>query len=188
MNLPNALTLFRVALVPLFILFFYPLVVDNHTYWAAGWTFAIAAITDFFDGYIARKYGLITRLGKLLDPIADKVLITAALVMLVEIERAPAWIVIVILGREFAVTGLRSLAASEGVVLSAESLGKWKIGAQITAILMLLAHRIWFLPFIPFGPMGTFFLWLSMVLAVISGLQYGLNYWRGGENASARTA
>ena len=80
MNLPNALTLFRVVLVPLFILFFYPLVVDNHTYWAAGWTFTIAAITDFFDGYIARRYGMVTRLGKLLDPIADKVLITAALV------------------------------------------------------------------------------------------------------------
>jgi len=73
-------------------------------------------------------------------------------------------------------------------VLSAESLGKWKIGAQITAILMLLAHRIWFLPFIPFRPMGTFFLWLSMILAVVSGLQYGLNYWRGGEGSNTGTA
>jgi CDP-diacylglycerol--glycerol-3-phosphate 3-phosphatidyltransferase len=180
MNLPNALTLFRVVLVPVFILFFYPLAVDNRTYWGAGWVFAIAAITDFFDGYLARRYGQVTRLGKLLDPIADKVLVTAALVMLVEVDRVPAWIAIVILGREFAVTGLRALAASEGVVLAAESLGKWKVGAQITAILMLLVDHIWFVPFLPFRAMGTFFLWLSMALAVISGLQYGFGYWRGG--------
>ncbi|HBB41195.1 MAG: CDP-diacylglycerol--glycerol-3-phosphate 3-phosphatidyltransferase [Nitrospirae bacterium CG18_big_fil_WC_8_21_14_2_50_70_55] len=183
-HLPNSLTLLRVLLVPLFVLFHYPIVVDDHTYWAAGWTFTFAAITDFFDGYLARRYHLVTRLGKLLDPIADKVLITAALVMLVEIERAEAWIVVVILGREFAVTGLRALAASEGVVLAAESLGKWKVGAQITAILMLLAHRIWFLPFLPFRPMGTFFLWVAMVLAVVSAVQYGLNYWRSGPPAA----
>jgi CDP-diacylglycerol--glycerol-3-phosphate 3-phosphatidyltransferase len=122
----------------------------------------------------------VTRLGKLLDPIADKVLVTAALVMLVEVDRVPAWIAIVILGREFAVTGLRALAASEGVVLAAESLGKWKVGAQITAILMLLVDHIWFVSFLPFRAMGTFFLWLSMALAVISGLQYGFGYWRGG--------
>jgi CDP-diacylglycerol--glycerol-3-phosphate 3-phosphatidyltransferase len=180
MNLPNGLTLFRVALVPVFIVFFYPLGVDDRTYWGAGWVFAIAAITDFFDGFIARRYGLVTRLGKLLDPIADKVLVTAALVMLVEVDRVAGWIAVVILGREFAVTGLRALAASEGVVLAAESLGKWKIGAQITAILMLLADHIWFVPFIPFRPVGTGFLWLSMALAVISGLQYGIGYWRGG--------
>jgi len=182
-HLPNSLTLLRVLLVPLFVLFHYPIIVDNHTYWAAGWTFTFAAITDFFDGYLARRYHLVSRLGKLLDPIADKVLITAALVMLVEIERASAWIVIIILGREFAVTGLRSLAASEGVVLAAESLGKWKVGAQIAAILMLLADHIWFLPFIPFRPMGTFFLWVAMVLAVVSGVQYVLNYWRSGPAA-----
>ncbi|RMF87130.1 MAG: CDP-diacylglycerol--glycerol-3-phosphate 3-phosphatidyltransferase [Nitrospirae bacterium] len=184
-QLPNALTLLRVCLVPLFVLFHYPIVVDDRTYWAAGWTFALAAITDFFDGYLARRYGLVTRLGKLLDPIADKVLITAALVMLVEIERASAWVVIVILGREFAVTGLRALAASEGVVLAAESLGKWKVGAQITAILMLLVDHFWFLPGLRLRPLGTFFLWVAMVLAVVSGLQYGWNYWRSSGEAAA---
>jgi CDP-diacylglycerol--glycerol-3-phosphate 3-phosphatidyltransferase len=141
-NLPNALTLARIFIVPL-------LVVVLLTPYAEDWSgvtryafaivlFLAAAITDFFDGHLARKRNQISKLGILLDPIADKLLVSAALIVLVEKHLAPAWAVVIILGREFAVTGLRSIAASDGLIISAQMSGKIKMWAQCVAIVALM--------------------------------------------------
>jgi CDP-diacylglycerol--glycerol-3-phosphate 3-phosphatidyltransferase len=132
MNLPNRLTLVRIFLIPV-ILAVISLKVGYGDYIAAG-VFILAASTDGLDGYIARKRRLITTLGKLMDPLADKLLVSAALIALVELHRLPAWVAVVIIGREFAVTGLRALAASEGVIIAAGRLGKIKTVTQIVAI------------------------------------------------------
>ena len=146
MNLPNTLTLLRIFLVPL-------LVVVLLTPFSENWLgvprhllgvvmFLGAAVTDFFDGHIARSRGQVTRLGQLLDPIADKLLISAALISLVENQLAPAWAVVIIIGREFAVTGLRSVAAVEGVVISASKMGKFKMLAQVVTVALLIASSV----------------------------------------------
>lgn len=176
MNIPNLLSISRILAVPVFIILMLR-TTPERALWA-GIVFSIASITDWFDGYLARKWGQVTKLGKLLDPVADKILIASALILLVEIDasKVPAWMAIVIIGREIAVTGLRAMAASDGVVIPAESLGKLKVGAQITAILSFLFQY-------PIGSswplmLGTGALWLAMVLALYSGVQYFVYYWR----------
>ena len=144
-NLPNTLTLLRIFIVPL-------LVVVLLTPFSESWfgvprhilgvfMFLAAALTDYLDGHIARRRGQVTRLGQLLDPIADKLLISAALISLVENQLAPAWAVVIIIGREFAVTGLRSIAAVEGVVISASKMGKFKMLAQVVTITLLIGSE-----------------------------------------------
>ena len=146
MNLPNSLTLLRIFIVPL-------LVVVLLTPFSESWfglprhvlgvvMFLGAALTDFLDGHFARRRDQVTRLGQLLDPIADKLLISAALISLVENQLAPAWAVVIILGREFAVTGLRSIAATEGVVISASRMGKFKMVAQVATVSLLIASSV----------------------------------------------
>jgi CDP-diacylglycerol--glycerol-3-phosphate 3-phosphatidyltransferase len=176
MNVPNLLSISRILAVPVFIvLMLEP--TSSRALWA-GIVFALASVTDWIDGYLARKWGQITKVGKLLDPLADKILIASALIMLVNIDAdiVPAWMVIVIIGREIAVTGLRAKAATEGIIIAAEQLGKYKVGAQITAVLsFVLNYRIgqeWVVV------LGTAALWVSVVLAVISGVQYFTAYWR----------
>ena len=145
-NLPNALTLLRIFIVPL-------LVVVLLTPFSENWfgvprhvlgvlMFLGAALTDYLDGHIARSRGQVTRLGQLLDPIADKLLISAALISLVENQLAPAWAVVIIIGREFAVTGLRSIAAVDGVVISASKMGKFKMLAQVVTVALLIASSV----------------------------------------------
>ena len=141
MNLPNALTLSRIFIVPLLVVVLLTplsnsLGVPPHILGVA--IFAAAALTDFFDGRIARSRKQVSKLGKLLDPIADKLLISAALIALVENHLAPAWAVVIIVGREFAVTGLRSVAASEGVIISASGMGKFKMVAQVFTVGLLI--------------------------------------------------
>lgn len=142
MNLPNTLTLSRIFIVPLLVVVLLTpfsenwLGVPRHILGAA--IFLAAAFTDYLDGHIARRRDQVSRLGKLLDPIADKLLISAALISLVENRLAPAWAVVIIVGREFAVTGLRSIAASEGVVISASRMGKFKMLAQVVAVALLI--------------------------------------------------
>src|ERR1700759_4221310 len=136
LNLPNSLTLLRIFLVPF-------LVVVLLTKWSgreyAGLTiFLFAAVTDFLDGWIARRYNQMTRLGALLDPIADKLLMSAAFISLVELGLAPAWMIVIIISREFAVSGLRSIAAQQGVTIAASSLGKGKTVSQVIAISLLI--------------------------------------------------
>jgi CDP-diacylglycerol--glycerol-3-phosphate 3-phosphatidyltransferase len=141
-NLPNALTLSRIFIVPLLVVVLLTPVSENWLgvprYLLGVAIFVAAALTDYFDGRIARKRQQVSKLGKLLDPLADKLLISAALISLVENHLAPAWAVVIIVGREFAVTGLRSIAATEGVVISASRMGKFKMVAQVVTVGLLI--------------------------------------------------
>jgi len=140
-NLPNALTLSRIFIVPLLVVVLLTPLSENlgvPRYILGVAIFAAAALTDYFDGKIARRRSQVSKLGKLLDPIADKLLISAALIALVENHLAPAWAVVIIVGREFAVTGLRSIAATEGVVISASRMGKFKMVAQVVTVGLLI--------------------------------------------------
>jgi CDP-diacylglycerol--glycerol-3-phosphate 3-phosphatidyltransferase len=140
-NLPNALTLSRIFIVPLLVVVLLTPLSENlgvPRYLLGVLIFVAAALTDYFDGKIARRRQQVSRLGKLLDPIADKLLISAALISLVENHLAPAWAVVIIVGREFAVTGLRSIAATEGVVISASPMGKFKMVAQVVTVGLLI--------------------------------------------------
>lgn len=180
MNLANKITLARIFLVPVVMLFLLVrfdlgyLVVGNVTLTIseliATFVFILAAVTDGLDGYIARKNRIVTNLGKFLDPLADKLLITAALISLVEMQRLEAWVAIVIISREFAVTGLRLVAAAEGRVIAASALGKVKTIVQIVAIVSLMLNNVPFSSFaIPFSYIAT---WLAVLITIVSGLDY----------------
>jgi CDP-diacylglycerol--glycerol-3-phosphate 3-phosphatidyltransferase len=170
-NLPNLITAFRILLVPvLVVLLQHP---GRGASVLAAFTFHLACWSDFLDGYLARRHGITTTLGKLLDPLADKLIVMTALVMLTAMPREPripAWIVVLIVGRELAVTGLRAVALSEGIVLAAEELGKYKTIFQMLALHGLLLHYD-FLG-IDFFAGGMYFLWPSVVLSVWSGVDY----------------
>lgn len=178
-NVPNTLSLVRVFLAPLVLLFLSlriaaPVAIFPFPDWIeppswgdllAGAVFIIAAITDSLDGYIARKHRLVTTLGKFIDPLADKVLVIAAMIALVDLHRIPAWIVLVIITREFVVTGLRLVAAAEGVVIAASKGGKLKTFFQIIALTMLILKI----------PGGMILMWVAMILTVWSGMEYLIN-------------
>ena len=175
-NVPNILSLSRILSVPVFImLMLEPTPVRALT---AGVVFSLASATDWLDGYLARKWGQVTKAGKLLDPIADKILIMSALVILVKIrpDIVYSWIAIVIIGREFAVTGLRAIASSENIIIPAETVGKYKVGAQITAVLSLLLD--YYLAEQWLRVLGTVALWIAMILAVYSAVKYFKTYWK----------
>jgi CDP-diacylglycerol--glycerol-3-phosphate 3-phosphatidyltransferase len=170
-NLPNLLTVLRIILIPVLVVFLRS--PDPRSSLLAGTTFFLACWSDFLDGYLARRYGLSTTLGKLLDPLADKLIVMAALVMLAALPReprVPAWMVVLIVGRELAVTGLRAIAVGEGRVLAADELGKYKMIFQMFALQGLLLHY----PFlgVDFHSGGMYFLWISLVLSVWSGVAY----------------
>jgi len=172
-NLPNSLTLFRIACIPvLVLLLFFP---HKATSFLAAVVFGLASISDLLDGFLARRQQLVTTFGKFLDPLADKLVVSAALIMLIPLGRAPAWMVVVIVGRELAITGLRSMALSEGKVISADELGKKKMVFQIVAILGLLLHYEYF--GINLHAIGMFFLWLAVVLTLWSGINYFRRFW-----------
>lgn len=174
MNLPNLLTLGRIFLVPLLVVvlltrFEGRLILGVRKELVGAAIFGIAALTDWLDGYLARRHKQVTTLGQLLDPLADKLLITAAFVSLVQMGLAPAWMVAVILGREFAVTVLRSIAHSRGVVISASPLGKFKMISQVVAILLLILGDYHLQEF---AILGTAALWVAVLAAVVSGVDY----------------
>ena len=165
-NLPNALTLLRIFLVPFLLVVLLTKFEGRETVGLLIFLFATA--TDFFDGWLARRRGEITTLGTLLDPIADKLLISAAFVSLVELQLAPAWMVVVILGREFAVSGLRSIASAQGLVIAATGWGKAKMFSQILAaslLILAIRHEVFLLP-------GKMALWLTVGIALLSGIHY----------------
>jgi CDP-diacylglycerol---glycerol-3-phosphate 3-phosphatidyltransferase len=165
---PNTLTLFRVAAVPLIvILLMFP---SRICTFIAALIFTAAAITDFLDGFFARKRGLVSNFGKVMDPVADKVLVSTCFIMLTSLGWIPAWIVCIIIGREIAVTGLRSIIADEGRDVSASGLGKYKTGFQIAAIIPLLIHFQYLT--IDFHAIGMIFLWAALILTVWSGADY----------------
>ncbi|MGD9042613.1 MAG: CDP-diacylglycerol--glycerol-3-phosphate 3-phosphatidyltransferase [Desulfobacterales bacterium] len=167
-NGPNKLTLFRIATVPIIVvLLLFPTEVCT---FIAALLFSAAAITDYLDGFIARKRGLVSTLGKVMDPIADKLLVSSAFIMLTSLGWIPAWIVCVIIGRELAVTGLRNIIAEKGEDISASNLGKYKTGFQIAAIIPLMIHYpTWGLNV---QAIGTPFLWGALVFTIWSGADY----------------
>jgi CDP-diacylglycerol--glycerol-3-phosphate 3-phosphatidyltransferase len=169
---PNSLTLFRVVAVPLLILL---MLFDNRICGIiAALIFSAAAITDYFDGYVARRYGLVSNLGKVLDPLADKLLISSAFIMLISLGRVPAWAVCIILGRELAVTGLRNVIAAHGQDVSASMLGKYKTGFQIAAVIPLLIHFKYF--GLDFQAIGTVLFWIAVAITVWSGADYFIRF------------
>ncbi len=173
MNIPNLLTSIRIMLIPIFV-FLYTTPSRQRSLVAAS-IFIIAAITDLLDGYVARRMGQITRLGKLLDPIADKLLVSSALILLVGFQRVHTWIALLIIGREIAVTGLRAVAASEGIIISSDKGGKAKMAMQIFAITLLIIDAD--LGSVNLHLWGELLLILSMVLSFISGGQYFVRFW-----------
>lgn len=175
LNIPNLLSISRILAVPVFIILM--LEPNPARVLAAGIVFSLASATDWLDGYLARKWGQVTKAGKLLDPIADKILIMAAIVILVELRSdvVHSWIAIVIIGREFAVTGLRAIASSDGIVIPAETAGKYKVGAQITAVVSLLLD--YYLGNDWLRDIGAAALWFAMILAVYSAFMYFKTYW-----------
>ena len=174
MNLPNSLTLVRMFLVPLLVVvllteFEGRLILGVPKEIVGAVIFAVASLTDWLDGYIARRRRQITWLGQMMDPIADKLLTSAAFISLVQLGAAPAWMVALIIGREIAITGLRSLAHTKGVTIPASRLGKIKMASQVTAILLLILG--WGpLPWL--APAGQAALWLVMAAAVVSAVDY----------------
>jgi CDP-diacylglycerol--glycerol-3-phosphate 3-phosphatidyltransferase len=170
-HLPNILTVLRILLIPLLVV----LLLDPgpEASLLATLTFFVASLSDFFDGYLARRWGISTPFGQLLDPLADKLIVAAALIMLAGMNRqpvVPAWMAAVIIGRELAVTGLRAVALGSGLVLAAEELGKYKMIFQILALHGLLLHYR-FLG-VDWYVMGMYFLWISLVIALWSGIDY----------------
>lgn len=170
LNLPTVLTLSRILLIPIFIFTVY-----QHPVLGAI-IFSIASLTDYLDGYFARHSGEITKLGVILDPIADKFLVVSALIVLVDMGRLPAWIAIIIIVREFFVTGLRAVAFSRNLVIPAEMGGKIKTATQMVAILCLILMGSIF--DIDLYDIGIILIWIALVLAIISGVQYTISFWR----------
>jgi len=172
--LPNILSLLRIAIAPLLILIL--ISPTKGLSILAGLIFIMASLTDWLDGYLARRSGITTTLGKFLDPLADKLLIVTSLIMLIPLGRAPAWIVALIVGREIAVTGLRSIASTEGVVIAASGLGKYKTTLQIAAVTSLLIHYPLF--GVDFHAVGMVFLWIALFLTLWSGIDYFTRFLR----------
>lgn len=184
-NLPNFLTFFRILLIPVLVVILAS--PGRVASLLAAATFFLGCLSDFFDGYLARRWGISTTLGKLLDPLADKLIVAAALIMLAGMERTPnvpAWMIVVIIGREIAVTGLRAVALGQGVVLGAEELGKYKMVFQMFALHGLLLHYK-FLG-IDFHLAGMYFLWISLVIGLWSGIDYHVRVIRQLVRRSAR--
>jgi len=178
LNLPNILTMTRIAAIPLLaVLLMSPS--RPAGFWAAA-VFSLASVTDWLDGYLARRMGIVTIFGKFLDPIADKLIVMAALIMILPFGRVPAWMVLVILGREIIITGLRGIASSEGIVIQASNLGKFKTIFQLVAIIGLLLHYDYNWLFgieqqlvqVNMHNVGMFFLWIATLLTVWSGVDY----------------
>ncbi len=164
MNLANQITIIRILLIPIFMYFMYSNS-DNSSYIALA-IFIIASLTDFLDGYIARKYNMVTNLGKFLDPLADKILVISAMIMFVEKGLLPAWVVVVIVFREFTITGFRTIAASEKIVIEASMWGKWKTTFQMLMIIGL------FFDLKDFNYIKTILIGMTILFTLLSGLDY----------------
>jgi CDP-diacylglycerol--glycerol-3-phosphate 3-phosphatidyltransferase len=181
MNLPNSLTILRIFFVPLLVAALvqetFTLSIGGHVVtqeWLALAIFLMAAATDLLDGYLARRWSQVTTIGTLLDPIADKLLVSAALISLVQVRALPGWMAILIIGREFAVSGLRSIAAAEGYTIRASDLGKTKMLSQVVAIsclLLSIRHPALHFP-------GMLFMWGVVFFAVLSAVSYFRKFWR----------
>lgn len=165
MNLPNKLTMFRVILIPFFVLFMLvPITAIDK--WIALGIFIIASLTDWLDGYLARKYHLVTNFGKFMDPLADKLLVCSALICLIELDRIPSWMVIIIIAREFVISGFRQVAADNGVVIAASYWGKFKTTFQMIAVCLMIANID------ALSLVTTIVTWIAVILTVVSLVDY----------------
>lgn len=182
MNLSISLTLLRIFFVPLLVVLLLTKGV-NMDLWAVA-VFLLAAVTDLLDGYFARKRGQITRLGILLDPIADKLLTCSAFISLVELHRIPAWMVVIVVGREFAVSGLRAIASAQGFVMQASELGKTKMVFQVVAITVIVLEP----RFPAVHGLALVLLWLVVISALASAAQYFRRFWRNLDDTLKRPA
>jgi CDP-diacylglycerol---glycerol-3-phosphate 3-phosphatidyltransferase len=173
-NLPNAITVLRIGILP--VLFLVLLEPGEALSLVIAILFILAALTDLLDGYVARRYNIVTRMGKLLDPIADKIIMSAAMVLLIPIGRIPAWVVALMVMRDFAVDGLRSMAAAEGHVIEASDLGKYKTFCQIIAVSALIIHY----PIYGIDPstIGRAFIYVALVLSMWSGFDYLMKFYK----------
>jgi CDP-diacylglycerol--glycerol-3-phosphate 3-phosphatidyltransferase len=181
MNVPNSLTVTRIFLVPFLVVVLLTRM-ENSELWGVGILLG-AALTDWLDGFVARRRGQVTGLGVVLDPIADKFLIAAAFITLVELDLAPAWMVVIIIGREVLVIGLRAVAAAEGFSVPVSELGKIKMVLQVcAAALLILSSRFEILK-----AMGTVALWLVVFFAMVSAARYMFQFWRGLTNSERHT-
>jgi CDP-diacylglycerol--glycerol-3-phosphate 3-phosphatidyltransferase len=180
MNLPNAVTLSRIFLVPVLV----TLLLTKYSAPVAASVFLAASITDFLDGYLARARNQVTTLGMLLDPLADKLLVSSAFISLVQLQIVPAWMVVIIIAREFAVTGLRSIAATQGITIDASELGKLKMVAQVGSITLLILGSEYAL----LSTMGEVGLYMVVLFAVWSAIEYFRSFWNrvDGEPKRAR--
>jgi CDP-diacylglycerol--glycerol-3-phosphate 3-phosphatidyltransferase len=176
LNAPNLVTLARIAAIPVFL---YLLAYENrHNSFLAAAVFAAAAISDWVDGWLARVSNKVTTLGKFLDPLADKIIVLSALVMLLRLGRVPVWVVVIILAREFLISGLRTIAMSEGLVISASQGGKWKTSLQLSGIIALMLHYHFAIdyfvvaPVTDFHTVGLTLLYLSLVPGIASAIDY----------------
>lgn len=180
-NLPNRLTILRIILIPIVLVLLQASSLNievlsayqGYLGWIAGWIFAIASITDFFDGYIARKRNIVTVFGSFLDPIADKFLTVSSLIMLGSLGRIPALVVIVLVLREMYMTSLRLLANTEGLNVPVNNIGKWKTAIQMLGIPLLMANEVWMQVPIPF--IGTSLIYIACILSLWSAIQYTYN-------------
>jgi len=176
LNAPNLMTLGRIALIPVFL---YLLSYENrrNSFLAAA-VYAVCALTDWFDGWLARISNKVTTLGKFLDPLADKVIVVSALVMLVRLGRVPVWVVVVIITREFLISGVRTIAATEGLVIPASQGGKWKTSLQLCGIICLMLHYHYAIDYgfgtllTDFHAVGSMLLYLSLVPLIASAVDY----------------
>ncbi len=167
MNTPNKLTVMRMIMVPFLVLFMLTGWCGDANRWICLVIFAGASITDWFDGYLARKYNLVTDFGKFMDPLADKLLVCSALICFIEMDRLDAWIVIVIIAREFIISGFRLIAVENGVVIAANYWGKFKTVSQMIMIILLIIHAGGI-----FDVLAEIFIWISLALTVISLITY----------------
>lgn len=167
MNLPNKLTTLRVIMIPFFVFFMLTDVGGNANKWIALALFVIASLTDFLDGKIARKYHLVTNFGKFMDPLADKLLVCSALICLQDLNRVPAWVVIVIIAREFIISGFRLVASDNGIVIAASYWGKFKTTFQMLMIIVMIMNLGG-----AFDMVGTVLMWIALALTIISLVDY----------------
>lgn len=174
LNLPNRLSIIRICMAPVLVVMLH--YQGEGLSVAAAIVFSLVCATDWLDGYLARKRGIVTTLGKFLDPLADKLLITTAFIMLIPLGRVPAWMVALMIGREMAVTGLRAIASNSGVVIQASRLGKFKTVSQIVCLVPLIIHYPFF--GVDFHMIGYLLLYLSFILTVWSGVDYFARFFK----------
>jgi len=168
MNLPNKLTILRVILIPFFVFFMLAPYFEGYGNYIAVAIFIIASFTDFLDGYLARRDNLVTNFGKFMDPLADKLLVCAALICLIETGQLPAWVVVIIISREFIISGFRLIASDNGVVIAASYWGKFKTVSQMLMVIVLILN----IDHIVFAVLGTALMWIAVALTVISLVDY----------------